>query len=297
MPVFIIINLSIVIYKIFTKDPDARTIMIGLSFLLATLVVDNLIYYGIINMPRISSYAIFMFIVSLALILANQFVRVHNQVEELNHNLEQKVEERTRELQDTLKKVQDLKSQQDGDYFLTSLLIEPLSANRVVSERTQVQFYVKEKKEFSFRRWSRDIGGDMCVAHTITLRGHKFTVALNGDAMGKSMQGAGGALVLGSVFASIIERTRNTPEVRNYSPETWLKQAFFELNRVFESFDGSMLVSVVMAAIDDEAGVMYYINAEHPWTVLYRHGKATFTSGDDRRGCQARRSRGATRLG
>lgn len=277
MPAFVILSLAMVIYKIVQKDRDAQIMVSGLVFLLITLVIDNLIYRGILNMPRISSYAIFMFIVSLALILANQFVRVHNQVEELNHNLEQKVEERTRELQDTLKKVQDLKSQQDGDYFLTSLLIEPLSANRVVSERTQVQFYVKEKKEFSFRRWSRDIGGDMCVAHTITLRGHKFTVALNGDAMGKSMQGAGGALVLGSVFASIIERTRNTAEVRNYSPETWLKQAFFELNRVFESFDGSMLVSVVLTAIDDEAGVMYYINAEHPWTVLYRNGKATFT--------------------
>jgi tetratricopeptide (TPR) repeat protein len=61
------------------------------------------------------------------------------------------------------------------------------------------------------------------------------------------------------------------------SPETWLRSAFSELNRVFESFDGSMLVSVVLAAIDDEAGVMYYINAEHPWTVLYRNGKAFFT--------------------
>jgi len=98
--------------------------------------------------------------------------------------------------------------------------------------------------------------------------------------MGKSMQGAGGALVLGSVFASITERTRNTSFARNVAPETWLRAAFLELHRVFESFDGSMLVSVVLAAIDDEAGVMYYINAEHPWTVLYRSGKATFTDED-----------------
>lgn len=277
MPFYLIVCLSIVVYRIFKRDRDARIIIGGLLCLVLTLVVDNLVYYGIINIPRISSYVIFLFLVSLALILANQFVRVHNEVEELNKNLEQKVEERTRELSDTLQRVQDLKAQQDGDYFLTSLLIEPLSANRVSSQRTQVEFYVKEKKEFSFRRWHREIGGDMCVAHTIELRGRHFTVALNADAMGKSMQGAGGALVLGSVFASIIERTRSAVSARDMAPETWLKEAFYELHRVFESFDGSMLVSVVMAAIDDEAGVMYYINAEHPWTVLYRDGKAAFT--------------------
>jgi hypothetical protein len=277
MPVFLLVSLGIVIYRIFKKDKDARAIMLGLVCLLGTLVVDNLVYYGIINIPRISSYVIFLFLMSLAFILANQFVRVHNEVEDLNRNLERKVDERTQELQASLKRVQDLKSQQDGDYFLTSLLIEPLSANRVSSDRTQVEFYVKEKKEFSFRRWNREIGGDMCIAHTVDLRGRKFTVALNADAMGKSMQGAGGALVLGSVFASIIERTRNAAESRDMAPETWMRSAFFELNRVFETFDGSMLVSIVLTAIDDEAGVMYYINAEHPWTVLYRKGKASFT--------------------
>lgn len=277
MPVMLVVCLSIVVYRIFKRDKDARIILSGFLFLVATLIVDNLVYYGILNIPRISSYVTFMFLISLAFILANQFVRVHNQVEELNRTLEQKVDERTRELKESLQRVQELKSQQDGDYFLTSLLIEPLSANKVVSERTKVDFFVKEKKEFSFRRWNREIGGDMCVAHTIELRSRRFTVALNADAMGKSMQGAGGALVIGSVFASIIERTRSAAVARDMAPETWLKSAFFELNRVFESFDGSMLVSVVLAAIDDEAGVMYYINAEHPWTVLYRKGRASFT--------------------
>jgi len=280
MPFFLVISLTIVGYKIVKRDRDATTIMVGLIFLLGSLIVDNLIYYGILNIPRITSYVIFLFLVSLAFILANQFVRVHKQVEDLNRNLEQKVKERTHELQNSLQHVQELKTQQDGDYFLTSLLIEPLAANRVDSAHTRVEFFVKEKKEFSFRRWSREIGGDMCVAHSLELRGRKFTVVMNGDAMGKSMQGAGGALVLGSVFASIIERTRNSPLGYSLAPETWLKEAFVELNRVFESFDGSMLVSIVLAAIDDEAGVMYYINAEHPWTILYRESRAIFTEAE-----------------
>jgi tetratricopeptide (TPR) repeat protein len=31
-----------------------------------------------------------------------------------------------------------------------------------------------------------------------------------------------------------------------------------------------------MGLVDDETGLLYYINAEHPWTVLYRDGKASF---------------------
>lgn len=276
MPVFLVLSLGIVVYQIFKRNTDARIIMVGLLCLVGTLVIDNLVYYGIINIPRVSSYVIFLFLLSLAFILANQFVRVHKEVENLNRTLEQKVEERTHELKESLKRVQDLKTQQDGDYFLTSLLIEPLSANRVVSDHTQVEFFVKEKKEFTFRRWRREIGGDMCVAHSILLRERRFTIALNADAMGKSMQGAGGALVIGSVFASIIERTHSDSEMKNLSPEAWLLRAFSELSRVFESFDGSMLVSIALAAVDDLAGIMYYINAEHPWTILYRNGKAGF---------------------
>ena len=43
----------------------------------------------------------------------------------LNKNLEKKVEERTRELQESLQKIQELKTQQDADYFLTTLLLKP----------------------------------------------------------------------------------------------------------------------------------------------------------------------------
>ena len=37
-----------------------------------------------------------------------------------------------------------------------------------------------------------------------------------------------------------------------------------------------MLISVVMGLVEEETGLLYYINAEHPWTVLYRDGVAGF---------------------
>lgn len=192
-------------------------------------------------------------------------------------NLEQKVADRTRELSETLQQVQKLKTQQDGDYFLTSLLIKPLGANHAgEGGPIAVDFFVKQKKTFEFRKWKEEIGGDLNKAHRIRLKGKDHIIFLNADAMGKSVQGAGGILVLGSVFESMVERTQMSSAVSDQYPERWLKNAFIELQKVFESFNGSMLVSLVMGLVDEETGIMYYINAEHPFSVLYRGGKARF---------------------
>lgn len=59
-----------------------------------------------------------------------------------------------------------------------------------------------------------------------------------------------------------------------------LRILFIELHKVFESFQGSMLVSIVMGLIDNRTGLMYFINAEHPVSIIYRDGKASFIDED-----------------
>ncbi|MBX7057513.1 MAG: SpoIIE family protein phosphatase [Leptospirales bacterium] len=191
-------------------------------------------------------------------------------------NLESRVRERTAELQNTLTRVQELKHQQDADYFLTLLLIKPLTANDSTSDTVDVEYLMRQKKRFAFRKWKEEIGGDFCSSHSILLRGRPHTVFLNADAMGKSLQGAGGALVLGAVFESLMERSKNMPVLKEQTPERWIKNAFQELQGVFESFDGSMLCSMALGVIDDASGLLYYVNVEHPFGVLYRNGKAGF---------------------
>ena len=48
-----------------------------------------------------------------------------------------------------------------------------------------------------------------------------------------SLYRAGGTLVLGSVFKSIIERTKMNLNLQNQYPEPWLKYAFTELHKIF----------------------------------------------------------------
>ena len=137
--------------------------------------------------------------------------------------LEDKVIQRTDELNQTLQEVTKLKKQQDGDYFLTSLLLEPLGKVNVDSENLSVDFYVKQKKTFEFKNSVKAIGGDLCIGNSIQLKNRDYTIFLNCDAMGKSIQGAGGALILGSVFGAIIERTKSTKVMQSQSPEKWIK--------------------------------------------------------------------------
>jgi len=212
--------------------------------------------------------------------LTRSFNQMTSTIFSHTEELESKVENRTLELQESLMDIQELKMQQDGDYFLTSLLIAPLIGNRASSNNIKIDTYIKQKKNFKFRNWKRELGGDFCLSDDIILRKKKYVFFVNADAMGKSIQGAGGVLVIGATIQALIERSRFQKEVFEDYPERWLKNAFVELNKVFLSFDGQMMVSMMMGLVEEDSGTLYYINAEHPKSVLMRNGRASFLESD-----------------
>jgi hypothetical protein len=269
-----------ILYSLFLgvheKARYSRKLLLGTILLIVAAIFDILDSLVFNTGLAFSKYVFFIYMMGIATVLADKYSEVHRQTEILNVTLERKVEARTQELSRTLESVSDLKAQQDGDYFLTSLLLRPLGSNLYRSHNVKIEFWIQQKKKFQFKHWDSEIGGDLCVTNSLVLKGREFTVFVNADAMGKSIQGAGGVLVLGSVFAAIIERTKMTFEASNFYPERWLKNSFLELQKVFESFDGSMLVSLVLGLVDDETGNVYYINAEHPSLVLFRDGVASF---------------------
>ncbi|HPH03506.1 MAG TPA: SpoIIE family protein phosphatase [Spirochaetota bacterium] len=191
-------------------------------------------------------------------------------------NLELLVEARTKELQMAFNEVHSLKVQQDGDYFLTSLLINPLLEYSVQTEKVFLEARISQKKKFRFRSHDGEIGGDVCIARQVSMHDKRYTAFVNGDAMGKSLQGAGGALVLSVIFNAYVNRTHVFGTANHPYPEKWLRQCYNELQTVFTSFDGSMMMSVIVGLLDEESGMLYYFNAEHPYPVLYRGGIASF---------------------
>lgn len=176
------------------------------------------------------------------------------------------------------KALKELKEQQDGDYFLTSLIIQPLFRNTTADEVIVTEQFASQKKKFFFKGRTCDLGGDINIINTLNFRGTKYTFFINADAMGKSMQGAGGAIVLGTVVNSIL--TRNLGVRIPIHPKEWLIKVFNELQEIFVEFDGYMLISCFVGLISNVSGKMYYFNCEHPSGIIYRDKKAEFLPGN-----------------
>lgn len=184
------------------------------------------------------------------------------------------LEVKSLELSLALEDIQKLKLQQDGDYYLTSRLSETFACKSITSDAFTIDSFIKQQKEFTFDREKRRVGGDVNMADTIYLKGKKYLVFLNGDAMGKSSQGAAGVLVLGTAFTVLIAKTQK--EKPNIASHSWLVHTFRELHTLLIAFAGKMLVSATIGILEEETGEILYINAEHPYSVLFRNGKAKF---------------------
>ena len=210
--------------------------------------------------------------------LAVNFDAATYEINTIRNYLTELVDEKTKTISEAYNELKQLKSRQDGDYYLTSNLIESLTEMRPESETVVIDSLVKQFKIFEFMGHSKEIGGDMNAGYSLRLQGEKYTLVVNADAMGKSLQGAGGVLVLGSALRSLIERTNITEGLRNLSPERWLKNSFLELHRLFSNFNGSMMASMVCLLIHDNSGYTVMINAEHPQGILLRDGHSEFIS-------------------
>ena len=215
--------------------------------------------------------------------MMGKIVESEKAIHEYTTKLEEKINERTREISDNLEKIQKLKIQQDGDYYLTSLLLKPMVLNNNNSEKVKTEIFIQQKKQVEFRGKTAQLGGDFCLTETIYILNEKremdkYILAVNADAMGKSMQGASGALVLAVLLHTVLGRDGvKYPKV---SPEVLLENIYNEINETFSSFNGLMTVSCILALIKESDGMVMYINSEHPAPILLRDGIAGIPAED-----------------
>jgi hypothetical protein len=208
--------------------------------------------------------------------------KAEDEIKKINEELEQKVLDQTKQIRESLQEITSIKEYQDGDYFLTSLILNPLMTNNNDSEKVITDFLIKQKKQFRFRKNMGQIGGDFCITHKIKFlsTNEPFIFLLNADAMGKSMQGASGAIVLGTTILNVLMEIETVEVIAKKSPREWLEYIIIELNNIFLTFNGSMLISGFFGLIGEKNYELLYANLEHPNPVLYRDGKASFLSQD-----------------
>lgn len=186
------------------------------------------------------------------------------------------LQEKTRVAELALTKVNELKQKQDGDYYLTSLLLQPFQVNRLEHEQIGIEWFVSQKTHFQYKKWQAEIGGDLCLADSVTLMGRDLGFFVIADAMGKANQGACGALILATIVRTYVERTKKTSQLSRLYPERWLRLLHDELRAGFAGFDGQMMISAAVGLIDAQSRYLYYFNAEQPRPVSYLRGEATF---------------------
>ncbi len=180
------------------------------------------------------------------------------------------------EFEVSLDEIKKLKRNQDGDYFLTTLLMKPLMNEWNQSKNVTTDCVLIQKKAFLFKERFQHLGGDFNMTGQLNFSGSHYVMFFNGDGMGKSMQGAGGALVMGTVLNSLLSRVAGQSNVLSVTPEAWLKDTYQEIQTLFLSFDGAMMFSGILGLVNEETGELIFINAEHPFLILYRDGEARF---------------------
>lgn len=285
---------SIIALIVFIKNPGERSIVHAIEFSAITFIVCGTLafiyfYTWAYSLSQISDathnvasggrgYLPLLSNDREMIDLAANFDAATYEIHTIRNYLTELVDEKTRTLSEAYNELKQLKSRQDGDYYLTSNLIESLTEMRPESDTVVIDSLVKQYKTFEFMGHTREIGGDMNACYPLLLQGEKYTLVVNADAMGKSLQGAGGVLVLGSALRSLIERTHITDGLRTLSPERWLKNAFLELHRLFANFNGGMMASTLCLLIHDNSGYTVMVNAEHPRGILLRGASSQFIS-------------------
>ncbi|MCB1143126.1 MAG: SpoIIE family protein phosphatase [Leptospiraceae bacterium] len=279
---YLLAVLGFILKGAYQGNREARTLSIGVILVLSAVIFDTLNFLNNWGYLYTVSIVIPIYLAGIMFVLANKFVTVHNQTDELNENLESKVAERTAEVQKSMNEIKSLNEQQEGDYFLTSLIIKPLGRNFNKSNKILTEFYLEQKKHFQFRGRNSDLGGDICISGNLRFydKDDRYIFFFNGDAMGKSMQGAGGAIVAGAIVNYILANSARDDRVLQIDPDIWMKNTFLEIDNVFRTFDGSMLISAAVGLVRERTGEMFYFNCEHPKTVLFRNGKAIFLEED-----------------
>ncbi len=85
--VYILGMALILIRGVAQKNRDAIIMIVSFTVLLGAMFLDILSGRAVINLPPLLTYVFIIFILSMALVLANRFVRLHDETEQLNESL------------------------------------------------------------------------------------------------------------------------------------------------------------------------------------------------------------------
>lgn len=97
--IYMILYLFWVIGKARTKNKDAVYMLIGVTAIIVSTIIDIMSSYSLIIFPKITGFFFLFFIIGLATVLGNNIIRMKEEIQDLNLHLEEKVYDRTMQLE------------------------------------------------------------------------------------------------------------------------------------------------------------------------------------------------------
>lgn len=260
-------------------SPDAKKIAIGYMIAIFCAAMD-LIETDFMNgfqTLQITKYGISFFVFGLGLILTNRSLQNKNESENIRNSLEKNLTATSNELKVAQDLIVALKQRQLIDFYSASQLLKKLINTKVSSKNLIVDCYLKQQKEFLLNNSKFEIGGDLIILDRISLGDKSYFVFANADALSKSIQGAEGAIIFGVLFHFFLKRTHNSnSSLSNLHPETWLFEWYKQLKELFEQFEDKYRLSMILGLLDEERGIVYFLNLNHPQVILFREEVALF---------------------
>ena len=264
MPTMLYVITAIIVMAV-RKNRSARVMILGFAPLAACAVFDVIIH-NILKMEYylyLSGFGFSAFLISIMFILANDFVTYHNEVEDLNITLDNKVEKRTEELltskEETEKAMVEIEKAHSNQKSLNRELSQAhdrMKRDMDLAANVQFSFFPKRAPEtpewdtaFVFKPMS-GVSGDL---YDFFLMGEKLYGAALFDVSGHGI--ASGLITM--IVKSVLYRnfTRNR--------ELMLNQLLQRMNRELIQEMGSVdnyITGILLRFID---GKVEYVNAGH----------------------------------
>lgn len=172
-------------------------VYLGAAFSIAAIsaVNDALYVNSTAHSVELSQYGFLTFVAGLGWILSNRFVRLHEDIEDLNTNLEKKVDVRTRDLKQALDQI-DLEMQLAGN-VQSSLLPESVSVNGITL--------------YGYNKPSATVGGDIYDAFETS----QGTLIYLADASGHGVPAALITMLTRTVFQNEAKQFKSLPDLLN----------------------------------------------------------------------------------
>jgi serine phosphatase RsbU (regulator of sigma subunit) len=179
------------------KNVDARYMLAAFIILAMAILNDMLVNMLVFDMYKLSQYGYLAFICGIAVILDNSFARLHARVEDLNRNLENKVEERTMELKQANDELLRTRDALWGEMELAKKIQTVLLPDRPDMEGYEISAYMKPADE---------VGGD--YYDVISIGGYDWIVI--GDVSG---HGVSAGLIMMMVQTAINVTVNHNPDM------------------------------------------------------------------------------------